>query len=137
MDPGLWADAIGITHALVVLFVVGGQALILAGWGLGWGWTRNPPFRVLHLAAIAVVIVQQWLGDVCPLTAWESALRRRAGAEGYETGFIADWIGRLLFYSAPGWVFTAVYTAFAALVALTFWFHPPRKMTAGGPPSPF
>lgn len=132
MTPGLWADAIGITHALFVLFVAGGQALILAGWGLAWRWTRNPPFRVLHLAAIGYVVGQQWLGEMCPLTAWESALRRRAGAEGYQAGFIADWLDRLLYYAAPTWVFTLVYSLLAALAVASFVFHRPRRKRSPG-----
>jgi hypothetical protein len=31
VDYGLWADVIGVLHALFVLFVVGGQGLIVAG----------------------------------------------------------------------------------------------------------
>jgi len=127
VNPGLWADVIGIAHALFVLFVVGGQALILAGWGLGWRWTRNVAFRIAHLAAIGFVVVQQWLGAMCPLTAWESELRRQAGAQGYQAGFIADWLDRLLYYSAPGWAFTLVYTLFAALVVGTFVFYKPQR----------
>ena len=133
MNPGLLADAIGITHALVVLFVVGGQALILAGWGLGWRWTRNLPFRVVHLAVIGFVVVQQWLGEMCPLTVWESELRRQAGAEGYQAGFIADWLERLLYYSAPGWVFTVVYTLFAVVVVATFILYRPERKPPAGP----
>jgi len=125
MDDGLLADVIGIVHALFVLFVVGGQALILAGWGLGWGWTRNRAFRYAHLGAIAFVVVQQWLGQWCPLTIWEGELRQRAGEQGYEAGFIADWLNRLLYYSAPAWVFTFVYTLFAALVVATFVIYRP------------
>ena len=34
MDYGLWADVIGVLHALFVLFVVGGQGLIVVGWRL-------------------------------------------------------------------------------------------------------
>lgn len=130
MDYGFWADVIGVIHALVVLFVVGGQALILAGWGLGWTWTRNRVFRYAHLAVIGTVVVQQWLGAWCPLTLWESGLRRKAGAGGYEGGFIEYWLDALLYYAAPAWVFTAVYTAFGALVAATFVFYRP------GNPSP-
>ncbi|MGH6661703.1 MAG: DUF2784 domain-containing protein [Rhodospirillales bacterium] len=135
MDPGFWADAIGITHALVVLFVVGGQTLILAGWGLGWRWTRNLPFRVVHLAVIGFVVVQQWLGEMCPLTVWESELRRQAGAAGYQAGFIADWLERLLYYSAPGWVFTVVYTLFAVVVVATFILYRPERRPPAGPGS--
>ncbi len=127
MNPGFWADVIGIVHASFVLFVVGGQALILAGWAGGWRWTRNFPFRAAHLAAIGYVVVQQWLGEKCPLTVWESELRRRAGAEGYRSGFIADWLDRLLYYSAPGWTFTLVYTAFAALVVASFVLYRPER----------
>jgi hypothetical protein len=135
VDHGFWADAVLIGHASFVLFVVGGQAAILAGWWRGWTWTRNPPFRILHLAAIGFVVGQQWLGGMCPLTVWESSLRRRAGAEGYEAGFIVDWIERLLFYSAPAWAFTLVYTAFAALVALAFWGHRPGWPARREPPA--
>ncbi len=126
MDYGFWANMIGVTHAVIVLFIVGGQALVLAGWGWGWAWTRGRVFRFAHLAAIGFVVAQQWLGAVCPLTLWESELRQKAGAEGFETGFIEYWLNALLYYSAPAWVFTAVYTAFGATVAATFVFYPPR-----------
>lgn len=125
MNDGLLADIIGIIHALVVLFIVGGQALILAGWALGWTRTRNRVFRYAHLVVIGFVVVQQWLGQWCPLTLWESSLRRKAGGEGYEVGFIEYWLNALLYYAAPAWVFTAVYTAFGALVAATFYYYPP------------
>ena len=125
MNYGFWADLIGVVHTLFLLFVVVGQVLILAGWGLGWAWTRNRAFRYVHLSAIAYVVVQQWLGQWCPLTIWESEMRRRAGDQGYQAGFIADWLDHLLYYSAPGWVFTVVYTLFGALVMATFVYYRP------------
>ena len=125
MDYGFWADMIGVTHALFVFFVGGGQALILAGWGLDWTWTRNRLFRYAHLGVIGFVVVQQWLGQWCPLTLWESSLRRKAGGEGYEVGFIEYWLDALLYYAARPWAFTAVYTAFGALVIVTFVFYRP------------
>ena len=132
MNDILLADIVGVVHALFVLFVVGGQALILAGWGLGWAGTRNRVFRYAHLAAIGFVVAQQWLGAWCPLTLWESGLRQKAGAEGYEVGFIEYWLEALLYYAAPAWVFTAVYTAFGALVAATFVFYRPKKPSPPG-----
>ncbi len=120
MDDSLLADVIGVTHALIVLFIVGGQGLILAGWWRGWAWTRGRVFRYVHFAAIGFVVVQQWLGEWCPLTLWESELRQKAGEKGYEAGFIETWLNTLLYYSAPPWTFTAVYTAFAAVVVVTF-----------------
>ncbi len=125
MDDGVLADVIGVTHAVIVIFIVGGLALVLAGWGWGWAWTRGRVFRFAHLAAIGFVVAQQWLGAFCPLTLWESELRQKAGEAGFETGFIEYWLNALLYFSAPPWVFTAVYTAFAAIVAATFVYYPP------------
>jgi hypothetical protein len=127
MDYGLWADVIGITHAMFVIFVVGGLALTLAWWALDWKWTQNRVFRFAHLAAIGFVVVQQWLGAWCPLTLWENELRRKEGGAGYEVGFIEYWLNALLYYSAPAWMFTSVYTAFGLTVAAAFVYYPPRN----------
>ena len=127
MEYGLWADIIGVIHALFVLFVFGGQVLILAGWVARWIWTRARVFRFAHLAAIGIVVVQQWLGQLCPLTFFESELRRKAGAEGYDGGFIEYWLEALLYYSVPTWVFTVVYTLFGGIVAASFILYPPEK----------
>lgn len=121
------ADTVLVVHALFVAFVIVGQVLILVGLACGWGWVRNIRFRVAHLIAIAIVVAQAWLGVLCPLTILENALRRRAGVAGYEGSFIAHWLHRVIFYEAPGWVFTAVYTAFGILVAFTWWFGRPRR----------
>ena len=80
----------------------------LRGWRFVNGWW----FRLAHLAAIAVVVAQAWLGVVCPLTTLESWLRVQAGEAAYETSFIEHWLTRILFYDAPAWVFTAAYTLF-------------------------
>jgi hypothetical protein len=40
--------------------------------------------------------------------------------------FIGYWLNRLMFYTAPEWVFTLVYTLFALLVVTTFVFYPPN-----------
>lgn len=121
------ADALAFAHLLFVLFVVGGQVLILFGWWRGWRWTRRPLLRWLHLAAMGFVLVQTWFGEPCPLTVWENELRAQAGAPGYTRGFIADFVRWLLYYDAPQWVFTLLYTLFGALLLATFLWYPPRK----------
>ena len=50
-----------------------------------------------------------------------------AGAEGYATSFIGYWLNRLIFYEAPVWAFTALYTVFVALVIVVLLFYPPRR----------
>ena len=77
--------------------------------------------------------MQSWFGIVCPLTAWEMALRRKAGVPGYDGSFVAYWLSRLLYYSFPDWVFVAVYTAFGLLVVATWLWVRPRSFTDRGP----
>ena len=127
MNYWLLADLVLWAHFLWVGFILLGQAAILAGWALGWGWTRNLWFRLVHLAAMLVVVVQAWLGMVCPLTLMEHQLRLRAGESGYRRSFVSDWVERLLFYAAPDWVFLVLYSLFALLIALTFAAYPPRR----------
>ena len=120
------ADALLMLHAAVVLFVVGLLPLVLAGGALGWRWVRHRGLRATHLGLMLFITVQTWLGELCPLTVWEQALRRRAGLAVYDGSFIAHWLDRLLYWQAPWWVFIAAYTAFAALVAAAWWWVPPQ-----------
>lgn len=126
MSAALLADAVLLSHAALVAFVVLGLPLVWLGNARGWAWVNRRWLRGLHLLAIAVVVAESWLGIECPLTTLEAWLRLQAGQPVHGQGFIAHWVGRLLFYTAPGWVFTTVYTAFGALVAWTWWRWPPR-----------
>ena len=126
------ADLVLVAHAAFIAFVVGGQALILAGWRGGWRWPRHLPFRVLHLAAIATVVLESWCGITCPLTWLEIALREDAGDPAAAGGFVAYWLHRLIFYDAPSWVFTLVYTLFGATVVVAFVRYPPRRRAGRG-----
>jgi hypothetical protein len=79
-------------HVLFVGFVVLGLVMIFAGGALGWRWVRNPWLRLAHLLAIGVVVLQSWLGVICPLTTLENRLRVLAGQEGYAGGFIDHYL---------------------------------------------
>lgn len=115
-------------HVLFVAFVVFGLLLILIGRPLGWGWVRNWWFRVAHLAAIGIVVVQAWLGVICPLTTLEMELRREAGDTTYTGTFVSHWLQSILYYQAPPWVFAVCYTVFAALVVASwYWVRPARR----------
>jgi len=121
------ADLLLTVHVAFVVFVVAGLVLILVGGVAGWRWVRHPGFRLAHLAAITVVAVQAWLGRICPLTTWEMALRERAGEVTYAGSFIQYWLQALLYYEAPPWVFTSVYTGFGLLVAASWILVRPRR----------
>lgn len=130
MTPSVYAmlaDAVLLVHAAFVAMVVVGLVLTWIGWWRGWRWTRSPAWRWTHVAAISYVVVQTWLGADCPLTVLENDLRLAAGQSPYGEGFIAHWVGELIFYDAPEWVFAAVYTLFGAAIIATYYFYPPRR----------
>jgi hypothetical protein len=133
VDPPAWAapaaDALLFLHAAVVLFVVLGQLLIMIGGWRGWAWIRRPVFRWTHLATIGVVVVQAWLGQLCPLTIWEQDLRTLAGQQSHDQSFVAHWIGAWLYWDLPAWVFVAAYTAFGVLVLASWYRWPPRRQS--------
>jgi Protein of Unknown function (DUF2784) len=126
----LLADAVLLIHFGVVLFVVAGLVVVVAGNWLRWRWVNGWWFRLAHLTAIAVVVVQAWLGQYCPLTTLESWLRVQAGTPPYDKSFIEHWVQRLIYYEAPLWVFAVAYTVFALLVVLAWWRFPPRRSQA-------
>lgn len=118
-------DSILFTHVLFVAFVVFRLVLIFAGKFLAWPWVRNPKFRLFHLLAIGIVVIQSWLGVICPLTTLEMSFREKAGDEVYAGTFISHWLEKILYYEAPPWVFVVGYTAFGLLVlASWFWIRP-------------
>jgi len=130
MESGGWflfaADLVLLAHVLFVAFVVFGLLLILAGKARAWAWVRNPWFRLAHLAAIGIVVVQSWFGVVCPLTILEMALRKRAGDAVYPGSFVAHWLEAILYYRAPTWVFAVCYTIFGGLVLASWYWVRPR-----------
>jgi hypothetical protein len=121
------ADVVLSLHVAIVIFVVGGLAFIVVGNFRGWCLANALWFRLAHLAAIGVVVAESWLGVVCPLTAIEMWLRTQARATTYSGSFIEYWLGRILYYEAPTWVFTAAYSLFGLAVAATWWCFPPRS----------
>lgn len=122
----LLADSILVVHFAFVAFIVGGLALIWLGGVLGWRWVRHFWFRIAHLAAIVFVAAEAAAGAMCPLTVWEDALRGRES----ESGFIARWMHRVMFYDFPDWVFTLAYVLFALVAGLTFWLVPTARSKA-------
>ncbi len=123
----LAADAILLVHAMFVSFVVVGLVLILIGKVFTWSWVKNPWFRITHLASICLVVVQSWLGALCPLTTWEMALRSKAGEVVYTGSFLSHWLEYLLYYQAPAWVFVVCYTAFGVMVMASWYWVRQRR----------
>lgn len=122
----LAADVILFLHVFVVVFNVLGLILILLGYILKWSWVRNPWFRVVHIVVIGIVIIQSWVGVVCPFTNLEMALRSKAGETVYSGTFISHWLESILYYQASPWVFVFIYTVFGAFVIASWFIVRPR-----------
>jgi Protein of Unknown function (DUF2784) len=120
------ADLIVVVHGSYVAFIIVGQLAILYGLMRKRRWACNFYFRWLHLLAIAIVVLQSWLGITCPLTDLENHLRGLAGQSSYPGDFIGYWVHELLFYELPTSVFVLAYSVFGALVLATFVLAPPR-----------
>ncbi len=87
MSAGFLADAVLVTHAVFVAWVVFGVFAV-------WRWPR---LAVVHLPALAWGIWIEASGRVCPLTPLEVSLRRQAGESGYTGGFIDHYVGGVLY----------------------------------------
>lgn len=121
------ADIVAIIHLGYVVFVILGFIFIVVGIIFKWRWIRNPWFRILHLAAIIAVAIEAIVGVNCPLTVLEFRLRYPSSPFQARGSFIGRFIDSILFYDAPGWLFTVVYSCFAIAVLITFIMAPPAK----------
>ena len=127
MSTLLLADIIAIIHLGYVIYVILGFILIVVGIILRWKWIRNLPFRITHLLAIVGVACEALLGVNCPLTVLEFKLRYALNLSEEKVSFIGAIVGSLLYYNAPGWLFTIVYAAFAIVAVITFIIAPPTR----------
>ena len=92
---GFLADVIVIVHFLYVAYVVVGQLVIFAGIAFKWQWIRNPWFRWSHLVMICIVAAESIANFECPLTTWESSLRRKVLAMQILPPRVPAWVGLL------------------------------------------
>jgi len=123
----LLADIIAVIHLGYVIYVILGFILIVVGIILRWKWIRNLPFRITHLLAIVGVALEALLGVNCPLTVLEFKLRDTPNISEEKISFIGAIVDSLLYYNAPGWLFTIIYAAFAITVIITFIIAPPTR----------
>lgn len=78
----LLANAVVVIHGLFIVFVI-------AGGFLAWRWRW---VVALHLPCAAWGVLIEYRHWVCPLTPLENHLRAKAGAQGFEGGFIEHYL---------------------------------------------
>lgn len=119
------ADLILVVHLAIVLFNTLGLVLVWIGAAFGWRWVRIFAFRIAQLLLMGYIALQAIVGQICPLTLWEDALRGTTD----ERGFIARWASALLYWNAPPWVFAAGYVVWFGLMLLTWFMVRPARKT--------
>lgn len=81
------ANATAVLHFAFILFVIVGGLLVLKWPKLIW----------LHLPAVAWGMLIEFAGLWCPLTRWENHFLRKAGAAGYDEGFVAHYLFAVIY----------------------------------------
>ncbi len=84
---------------------------------------REPVWRGLHVASLAVVAVQAVAGRACFLTLWQDAL----GGASESQPLIMRWVNGLIFWPLPAWVFEALYVALFVYVMALWRLVPPGR----------
>ena len=97
------AIAVALLHLGFILFVILGGFLAL----------RWPVMKWVHLPAAIWGAIIELGGFICPLTKIENAFLRKAGAAGYDGGFIAHYIFAVIY---PQGLTRAMEFAIAAFV---------------------
>jgi Protein of Unknown function (DUF2784) len=122
------ADLLVAVHVAYVAYVVLGQVAVWAGLVFRTRWARNFWFRTTHLAAIAFVAFEEFVGMRCPLTEWEEHFRAAAGQPVAGESFVGRLMHSLIFVDfEQKWVYGAIHVGCAAVVLLTFLIWPPRR----------
>lgn len=81
------ADALVLFHLLFIVFVLFGGLLVFF----------RPWLALLHLPAAAWGMSVEFFRLYCPLTPLENHLRRAAGQQGYDGGFIEHYLIALIY----------------------------------------
>jgi hypothetical protein len=63
----LFANLVIVIHISYFVFVLGGIVAIAVGPRRNWRWTRNIWFRLLHMVAVYIVVLEDIFHFECPL----------------------------------------------------------------------
>lgn len=81
------AELIVVLHLLFIVFALFGGLLVMKWPRLVW----------LHIPIVVWGALTEFLGLICPLTPLEIWLRKQAGTDPYEGGFISHYLEPLIY----------------------------------------
>ena len=102
------ALAVLAAHVAVIAFNVLGVIAIPLGSLFDWRFVRVFWWRALHLALLAVLVLQALFGRPCFLTLWQAALEQDAGALASREPLFARLVESVIFWPLPIWFFAAL-----------------------------
>ncbi len=111
MRHAILADAVLLSHLAFTLFVALGGVLVF----------RFPAIAWVHLPVAAYGILIEVFSWTCPLTPLEQSLRRLAGQEGYEGGFMDHYLGGVLYPSNYATIHLWLAAGLLLLNGLLYW----------------
>jgi hypothetical protein len=123
------ADVVILIHFLWLGFVILGFPVAL--------YFNSAKWRLIHLAAVILMILMQVTRTICPLTYLEAWLKSGGSAKDvYPGAFIAEWVERLIYVEdvTLGKIMYAT-MAYLALILLSFWFRPLKRKKTPATPS--
>jgi len=119
--PSVLADIVLALHLLLAILIATGLFLIPVGHIRNWAWVRNRRLRITHTGLMFFVATEAVLGFTCPLTILEYQLRQQEAP----SHFIAEILGRLLYWNAPLEAFMLLYIVYAVWVIFLWKLAPP------------
>ncbi|MCX6575219.1 MAG: DUF2784 family protein [Candidatus Aminicenantes bacterium] len=118
------AGVVILIHFLWLGFVVLGFPVAL--------YFNSAKWRLIHLAAVILMILMQVTRTICPLTYLEAWLKSGGSTESvYPGAFIIEWVERLI-YVEDMTLEKIMYAtmAYLVLILLSFWFRPLSRKKA-------
>ncbi len=123
MSPGTLAATILAIHGAVIAFNLFGLIAIPMGSWRHWRFIREPVWRWLHVASLAIVALQAGLGRACFLTIWQDELTGMTAA----APLIMRTVNAVIYWPLPLWVFAAIYLTLFGYTLALLWFVPPTR----------
>lgn len=128
MADKLLADLIVIAHLGWILFMLAGFIFALCGF-LRKEFFEWWLFRTLHLIGIAYVSTLAMLGEYCPLTTWENALRAKYDPGlTYPGSFMVHYFEKFIYPDVHPLIIRIPTTLVAVVTVLIFIIRPPEKI---------